>query len=163
MKQTDKALDKNRPGQEQGLSFWQCFARNWLYSRDLPGLRPYLYIIPFFLAYLVLDFSLRFTYRGMGIVGVKYLPAGLFTLGWALVFAGLVFFLPKVPRWFVRCVPLVTFVVLAITHSGFMSAFRKFFSFSSLSFGGTGSFVDASYITINWKVAENPDGPPVLQ
>ena len=152
MKQTDKALDKNRPGQEQGLSFWQCFARNWLYSRDLPGLRPYLYIIPFFLAYLVLDFSLRFTYRGMGIVGVKYLPAGLFTLGWALVFAGLVFFLPKVPRWFVRCVPLVTFVVLAITHSGFMSAFRKFFSFSSLSFGGTGSFVDASYITINWKV-----------
>ena len=50
MKQTDKALDKNRPGQEQGLSFWQCFARNWLYSRDLPGLRPYLYIIPFFLA-----------------------------------------------------------------------------------------------------------------
>ena len=152
MKQTDKALDKNRPGQEQGLSFWQCFARNRLYSRDLPGLRPYLYIIPFFLAYLVLDFSLRFTYRGMGIVGVKYLPAGLFTLGWALVFAGLVFFLPKVPRWFVRCVPLVTFVVLAITHSGFMSAFRKFFSFSSLSFGGTGSFVDASYITINWKV-----------
>ena len=89
MKQTDKALDKNRPGQEQGLSFWQCFARNRLYSRDLPGLRPYLYIIPFFLAYLVLDFSLRFTYRGMGIVGVKYLPAGLFTLGWALVFAGL--------------------------------------------------------------------------
>ena len=67
MKQTDKALDKNRPGQEQGLSFWQCFARNRLYSRDLPGLRPYLYIIPFFLAYLVLDFSLRFTYRGMGI------------------------------------------------------------------------------------------------
>ena len=51
MKQTDKALDKNRPGQEQGLSFWQCFARNRLYSRDLPGLRPYLYIIPFFLAY----------------------------------------------------------------------------------------------------------------
>ena len=65
MKQTDKALDKNRPGQEQGLSFWQCFARNRLYSRDLPGLRPYLYIIPFFLAYLVLDFSLRFTYRGV--------------------------------------------------------------------------------------------------
>ncbi len=32
----------------------------------------------------------------------------------------------------------MTFVVLAITHSGFMSAFRKFFSFSSLSFGGDG-------------------------
>ena len=54
------------------------------------------------------------------------------------MFAGLVFFLPKIPRWFVRCVPLVTFVVIAITHSGFMSAFRRFFSFSVLTYGGTG-------------------------
>ena len=102
MKESKTKLDKKQPGKDQGLSFWQCFARNRLYSREVSGLAPYLYIIPFFLAYLVLDFTLRFTYRGMGIVGVKYLPAGLFTLGWALIFAGLVFFLPKVPRWFVR-------------------------------------------------------------
>ncbi len=151
--ETDRqSFGQNRPGQEQGL-FLAVFCPEPAVQPGSARLRPYLYIIPFFLAYLVLDFSLRFTYRGMGIVGVKYLPAGLFTLGWALVFAGLVFFLPKVPRWFVRCVPPGDlFVVLAITHSGFMSAFRKFFSFSSLSFGGTGSFVDASYITINWKV-----------
>lgn len=152
MRESKTKLDKKQPGKDQGLSFWQCFARNRLYSREVSGLAPYLYIIPFFLAYLVLDFTLRFTYRGMGIVGVKYLPAGLFTLGWALIFAGLVFFLPKVPRWFVRCVPLVTFVVLAITHSGFMNVFSRFFSFSVLSFGGTGSFVEASYIQIDWRV-----------
>lgn len=147
-----KKLEKKQEGKALGLTFWQCFARNRLYSTSVPGIKPYLYIIPFFLAYFVLDLSLRFTYRGAGIVGVKFLPASLFTLGWALVFAGLVFFLPKIPRWFVRCVPLVTFVVIAITHSGFMSAFRRFFSFSVLTYGGTGEFMDASYIKIDWKV-----------
>ena len=147
-----KKLEKKQEGKALGLTFWQCFARNRLYSTSVPGIKPYLYIIPFFLAYFVLDLSLRFTYRGAGIVGVKFLPASLFTLGWALVFAGLVFFLPKIPRWFVRCVPLVTFVVIAITHSGFMSAFRRFFSFSVLTYGGTGEFMDASYIQIDWKV-----------
>ncbi len=145
-------LEKKEPGKEKGLSFWYCFAHNRLYSQEEPGLLPYVYIVPFFLAYLVLDFTVRFTYRGMGIVGVKYLPANLFTLGWALLFAGLVFFLPRVPRWFVRCVPLVTFVVLTVTHSGFVSMFRRFFSFSALTFGGTGSFVKASYIKIDWRV-----------
>lgn len=152
MKQNKRSLDKKQPGKDQGLTFWQCFARDRLYSREGRGVWPYLFPLPLLLSYLVLDFSLRFTYRGMGMVGIKYLPAALFTLGWGLVFAGLVLCLPKIPRWFVRCVPLVTFVVLAITHSGFMSAFRKFFSFSALTFGGTGSFVDSSYISINWKV-----------
>lgn len=152
MKQPEKKFDKTQPGKDQGFSLAWCLAHDKLYSREVPGLLPYLYIIPFFLAYLVLDISLRFTYRGMGIVGVKYLPACLFTLGWALIMAGLVFFLPKAPRWFFRCVPLVTCVVITVTHSGFMSAFRRFFSFSVLTYGGTGSFVDASYISINWKV-----------
>ncbi|WP_320611344.1 sulfatase-like hydrolase/transferase [Evtepia sp.] len=147
-----KNMDKTQEGKAQGLSFGYCMAHARLYSRDVPGILPYLYIIPFFLAYLVLDFTLRFTYRGVGMVGVTYLPANLFTLGWALVFAGLVFFLPKAPRWFVRCVPLVTFVTIAVTHSGFMSVFSQFFSFSVLIFGGTGSFVDSSYIHIDWKV-----------
>ena len=33
-----------------------------------------------------------------------------------------------------------------------MSAFRRFFSFSVLTYGGTGEFMDASYIKIDWKV-----------
>lgn len=152
MKQTQQTFDKKRPGKDQGFSLAWCFAHNRLYSKEVPGLLPYLYIVPFFLAYLVLDFTLRFTYRGMGMVGVKYLPACLFTLGWALLMAGLVFFLPKIPRWFFRCVPLVTCVVITVTHSGFMSAFRRFFSFSILTYKGTGSFMNAAYISIDWKV-----------
>ena len=97
-------------GKEQGLSFGRCFAKAKLYSRSVPGPLPYLYIIPFFLAYLVLDFAVRGAYRDAGMVGLGYLPASLFTLGWALIFSGLVFALPTVPKWFVRCVPLVTFV-----------------------------------------------------
>ena len=148
----EKKAQKKQEGKALGLSFGYCFRHARLYSRDVAGLLPYVYIIPFVLAYLVLDFSLRFTYRGAGMVGVRYLPAGLFTLGWTLIFAGLVFCLPKIPRWFVRCVPLVTFVTIMVTHSGFMSMFRRFFSFSVLTFGGTGSFFKASYIHIDWRV-----------
>ena len=146
--------DPQTEGKAQGLSFRYCYWHSKLYSRDVKGIAPYLYIIPFFLAYLVLDFTLRGTYRGEGFVGVTYLPACLITLGWALIFAGLVFFLPKAPRWFVRCVPLVTFVSLAVTHSGFMSVFNKFFSFDALTVigEGGGKFVSGSYISIDWRV-----------
>ncbi len=88
MKQTDKALDKKsaRPG--AGPLFWQCFARNWLYSRDLPGLRPYLYIIPFFLAYLVLDFSPAVYLPGHGHCGGQIPPGGVVHPGLGTGFRG---------------------------------------------------------------------------
>ncbi len=139
-------------GKEQGLSFGRCFAKAKLYSRSVPGPLPYLYIIPFFLAYLVLDFAVRGAYRDAGMVGLGYLPASLFTLGWALIFSGLVFALPTVPKWFVRCVPLVTFVSICVTHSGFMNMFGRFFSFSVLKYAGTAEFFDASYIHLDWRV-----------
>lgn len=147
-----KKKNGKKEGKAQGLSFGYCYWHAKLYTKNGRGIGPYLYIVPFFLAYLVLDVTLRYTYRGAGLVGVRYLPACLFTLGWALLLAGLVFVLPKVPRWFVRCVPLVTCVVLAVTHSGFMSMFGRFFSFSVLSFGGTGEFFKADYIHIDWHV-----------
>ena len=46
-----KKLEKKQEGKALGLTFWQCFARNRLYSTSVPGIKPYLYIIPFFLAY----------------------------------------------------------------------------------------------------------------
>ena len=79
-KQQRKAARK-LPGKDQGLTFWQCFAKDRLYTKDMPGIRPYLYIIPFFLAYFVLDFSLRYTYRSAGIVGVSMDLRG--SLPWA--------------------------------------------------------------------------------
>ena len=98
------AKEKNgkKEGKAQGLSFGYCYWHAKLYTKDGRGIGPYLYIVPFFLAYLVLDVTLRYTYRGAGLVGVRYLPACLFPLGWALLLSGLVFVLPKVPRRFVR-------------------------------------------------------------
>lgn len=136
----------------EGKSFGWCYRKAKLYSRDVPGLLPYFYVVPFFLAYLVLDFSLRYTYRHAGVVGIQFLPAAVFTLGWALVFTGLILALPAGPRWFFRCVPLVTFVTLAVTHSGFINMMGEFFSFSILSFAGTGEYFKAEYIHIAKKV-----------
>ena len=35
MRESKTKLDKKQPGKDQGLSFWQCFARNRLYSREV--------------------------------------------------------------------------------------------------------------------------------
>ena len=93
--------DKQQEGKAIGLSFAACVLRGRVYSRE-GGLRSHLYLIPLVLAYLCLDLTLRFTYRGMGIVGVKYLPASLFTLGWVLVLAGLIFLIPQRAKWIAR-------------------------------------------------------------
>ena len=80
---SSKKLEKQREGKADGLSFAACVLRGRVYSRE-GGLLSHLYLVPLVLAYLCLDLTLRFTYRGMGVVGVKYLPASLFTLGWVL-------------------------------------------------------------------------------
>lgn len=151
-KKERKKKEPRPEGKPQGLSFRHCFLHNKLYSRSGKGIYPYLYIFPFLLAYLVLDFTLRSTYDWMGVVGAGYLPANLFTISWTLIFAGLVFCLPGFFKWFVRCVPLVTFVTIAVTHSGFMSVFGKFFSFSILQYVGGGEFASTAYIHIARRV-----------
>lgn len=152
MNKTSKKSEKKQEGKALGLSFRYCLLHDRLYSREMEGPIPYLYPVPMFLAYLLLDFTLRFTYRSGGIVGVKYLPAALFTLGWALVLSGLVFLLPLKGKRLSRGIPLGVFVGLAVTHSGFMSMFGRFFSFSAMTFGGTGSFFTAEYFRFDWKV-----------
>ena len=47
MKETKKKFDKTLPGKDQGYSLAWCLAHDRLYSREVPGLLPYLYIIPF--------------------------------------------------------------------------------------------------------------------
>lgn len=140
-------------GKALGLSFPVCVLKGRVYSRA-GGPLSWLHLLPLVLAYLGLDLTLRFTYRGMGIVGVTYLPASLFTLGWVLVLAGLV---PVVPRWarpLVRWLPVAVFALLCLTHSAFMGVFRRFFSFSALTYSGVESFVETDYIQFHpWVVA----------
>lgn len=129
-----------------GLSFAACVLRGKLYSRETTMLRSSLYLLPTALAWLLLDVALRFLYRDMGIVGVKYLPAALFTVGWTLVLTGLVALLPGKAKWVGRWVPFVLFALLSLAHSAFVAVFRRFFSFSALTFAGVGSFVETDYI-----------------
>lgn len=138
-------LEKQREGKADGLSFAACVLRGRVYSRE-GGLLSHLYLVPLVLAYLCLDLTLRFTYQGMDVVGVKYLPASLFTLGWVLVLAGFVILLPRKVKWLGRGLPIGIFVALCLTHSAFMEVFRRFFSFSALTYSGVESFVETDYI-----------------
>ena len=128
---------RQQEGKATGLSFRACI---------LPQL-------PLLLAWGILDLTLRFTFRGAGIVGIRYLPASLFTLGWLVVLAGLVFLLPGKARSLARWVPTLVFGLLALTHSAFMNIFRRFFSVASLTFSGVGGFVEVDYVQFH---------PPIL-
>lgn len=142
---SSKKLEKQREGKADGLSFTDCVLRGRVYSWK-GGPLSYLYLIPLVLAYLCLDLTLRYTYRNIGIVGVKYLPACLFTLGWVLVLAGVVILLPRKVKWLGRGLTVGIFVILCLTHSAFMGIFCRFFSFSALTYSGVGEFVETDYI-----------------
>ncbi len=138
MFQSSKRSDTVQEGKaSHGLSFRACI---------LPQ-------IPLVLAWLVLDLTLRFTFRGAGIVGIRYLPASLFTLGWVVILAGLVVLVPGKARSLVRWLPTVVFGLLTLTHSAFMNVFRRFFSVAALTFSGVGDFVETDYIQFH---------PPIL-
>lgn len=127
-----------------------CLLRGRVYGQA--GLLPYLHLLPVLFSYGILDAALRFTYRWSGMVGLDYLPANLFTIGWLLVLGGLSLCLPKWGARLLRWIPLAVFVVLTLTHSGIMSMFGRFFTFSALTFGGVGEFVETSYISFAHKV-----------
>ena len=140
---------KKPTGKEQGLSLRRCLATSKVYSRDMEGPLPYLYFIPLSLAWFVCDFVLRYHYRAVGVVGVKYLPANLFTLGWIFIMVGLVFALPGKWKWPFRCITLMFCMANMETHSGFYNFFGKFFTLSSLQYVGDGQFASREYIHID--------------
>ena len=136
-------------GQEQGYSLTRCLATSKVYSREMTGPLPYLYFIPLSLAWFICDFTLRYHYRAVGVVGVKYLPANLFTLGWVCIMVGLVYALPRKIKWPFRCIPLMFCMANMETHSGFYNFFGKFFTLSSLDYVGDGQFASRDYIRID--------------
>lgn len=140
---------KKPTGREQGLSLARCLAACKVYSRDMKGPLPYLYFIPLSMAWFICDFTLRYHYRGVGVVGVKYIPANLFTLAWVLIMVGLVFALPHKWKWPFRCIPLMFCMACMETHSGFYNFFGKFFTLSSLAYVGSGKFASREYIQID--------------
>ena len=132
---------KKPTGKERGLSLRRCLLTSKLYSRDMEGPLPYLYVIPLIMAWLVNDYTLRIHYDKVGVAGWNYYPAFLFTVGWICIVVGLVFALSTNRLKFpFRCVVLMFCMANMETHSGFYNFFGKFFSLSSLGFVGDGQF-----------------------
>lgn len=146
---SNSTKSKKPDGKTQGRSLGWCMARAKLYSRDVKGPWPYLYVIPLSLAWLVCDFTLRYHYRWVRVVDYHYLPANLFTIGWVCIMVGLVFALPWKAKWPFRCIPLMFCMACMETHCGFFNVFGKFFSLSVLSFVGSGGFASRDYIHID--------------
>ena len=143
---------KKPTGRELGWSLGRCLARARVYSRDMEGPLPYLYVIPLALAWLVCDLTLRIHYKNVGMVDYTYYPANLFTMGWIFVMVGLVFALPGKWKWPFRCIPLMFCMACMETHSGFYNFFGKFFTLTSLSYVGDGQFASREYIRIDGPI-----------
>ena len=154
MSETKKAeKPKKLSGKEQGRSFGWCLGRAKLYSQDVKGPWPFLYIIPLSLAWLVCDLTLRCHYSDVGVVDQHFLPANLFTVGWTALMVGLVMALPWKAKWPVRCIPLMFCMACMETHSGFYNFFQRFFSLSVLTYAtGNDNFVKREYIHIDGPI-----------
>ena len=142
------AVKQKKPtGKEQGRSLGWCLARASLYSRDVGGIGPYLYVIPLALAWILLDVCLRFHYSWAATVDYTFLPANLFSAGWILLMVGLVFALPNRIKFPFRCIPLMFCMACMETHSCFYNVFEKFFSLSSLAYAsGARNLIKRDYI-----------------
>ena len=141
---------KKPTGKEEGRSLGWCMARARLYSRDVEGIWPYLYVIPLTMGWILLDVCLRYHYREVASVDHTFLPANLFSAGWICLMVGLVFALPWKAKFPFRCIPLMFCMACMETHSCFYNVFEKFFSLTSLTYtSGAGKFIKREYIHID--------------
>ena len=112
-------------------------------------LRPaplWLSLLPAFLAYFFLDFSLRLFYGAMSNVSLWAWQPLVFTLLWSGTMTAIAALLPRTGR---RIFLLVTFVLLAlltIAHCVLYQLTGTCFSFADLAYAGDGArFVSAAY------------------
>lgn len=115
-------------------------------------LRPaplWLSLLPAFLAYFLLDFSLRLFYGSMSDVSLWAWQPLVFTLLWSGTMTAIAALLPRTGR---RIFLLVTFVLLAlltIAHCVLYQLTGTCFSFADLAYAGDGArFISASYFRL---------------
>jgi len=121
--------------------------------REKGGVRLWLYLPLAFFSYLLLDFSLRFTYRGLGLTHFLDLVPTIGTLGWCLLLTGISTFIPGRWKRAYLGTSFLLFGVLTVAHSVLQNLFRRFFMFSTLAFAGDGlAFADSQYIKAEWPI-----------
>ena len=123
--------------------------KNKLSDKLKPLKKTWISLPVFFLALLIPDVLLRWTYNGVGLTRWNDPVPSALTLCWCLLLTGIAWLLPRIAKhiWLVA-LPLLN-SVLMIVHSGMYSFFNRFFSFSSLIFTGDGAdFFRPEYIFI---------------
>lgn len=112
-------------------------------------LRPaplWLSLLPAFLAYFFLDFSLRLFYGAMSNVPLWAWQPLVFTLLWSGTMTAIAALLPRTGRRIFLLVTFVPFVLLTITHCVLYQLTGTCFSFADLAYAGDGArFVSAAY------------------
>lgn len=112
-------------------------------------LRPaplWLSLLPAFLAYFFLDFSLRLFYGSMSDVPLWAWQPLVFTLLWSGTMTAIAALLPRTGRRIFLLVTFVPFVLLTITHCVLYQLTGTCFSFADLAYAGDGArFVSAAY------------------
>lgn len=112
-------------------------------------LRPaplWLSLLPAFLAYFFLDFSLRLFYGAMSNVSLWAWQPLVFTLLWSGTMTAIAALLPRTGRRIFLLVTFVPFVLLTIAHCVLYQLTGTCFSFADLAYAGDGArFVSAAY------------------
>lgn len=112
-------------------------------------LRPaplWLSLLPAFLAYFFLDFSLRLFYGAMSNVPLWAWQPLVFTLLWSGTMTAIAALLPRTGRRIFLLVTFVPFALLTIAHCVLYQLTGTCFSFADLAYAGDGArFVSAAY------------------
>lgn len=112
-------------------------------------LRPaplWLSLLPAFLAYFLLDFSLRLFYGAMSDVSLWAWQPLVFTLLWSGTMTAIAALLPRTGRRIFLLVTFVPFALLTIAHCVLYQLTGTCFSFADLAYAGDGArFVSAAY------------------
>ena len=115
-------------------------------------LRPaplWLSLLLAFLAYFLLDFSLRLFYGSMSNVSLWAWQPLVFTLLWSGTMTAIAALLPRTGRRIFLLVTFVPFVLLAITNCVLYQLTGTCFSFADLAYAGDGArFISASYFRL---------------
>ena len=112
-------------------------------------LRPaplWLSLLPAFLAYFFLDFSLRLFYGAMSDVPLWAWQPLVFTLLWSGTMTAIAALLPRTGRRIFLLITFVPFALLTIAHCVLYQLTGTCFSFADLAYAGDGArFVSAAY------------------
>ena len=115
-------------------------------------LRPaplWLSLLLAFLAYFLLDFSLRLFYGSMSNVSLWAWQPLVFTLLWSGTMTAIAALLPRTGRRIFLLVTFVPFALLAITNCVLYQLTGTCFSFADLAYAGDGArFISASYFCL---------------